>query len=107
MPAESLVTELHGSEHSIAGVCTAQLVFARWHAVDGDKEPTALGHPLRNCVRQLFADGGTHACSVIARPASRKRQGRAGSPLHAVSLATHKDRRARVTRPTFRCPTVL
>jgi hypothetical protein len=29
---------------------------------------------LRNCVRQLFADRGNHTCSVIARPASRKRQ---------------------------------
>src|SRR5882724_3173853 len=53
MPEESLVVEPHRSEHGIAngrarhsvraGLRT-QLVFARRHAVNGDKEPTALGH---------------------------------------------------------------
>ncbi len=51
MPDESLVVEFHGGEHGIASACAAELVFARRHAVDGDKEPTSLGHPLRNCVR--------------------------------------------------------
>jgi hypothetical protein len=51
MPHESLVVEFHGGEHGIASFCAAELVFARRQAVDGDKEPTSLGHPLRNRVR--------------------------------------------------------
>ena len=61
MPDESLVIEFHGGEHGIAGIRSAQLILARRHAVDGDEEPTALGHPLWNCVRQLFANGQVHA----------------------------------------------
>jgi hypothetical protein len=57
MPDESLVVELHSGEHGTASVCAAELVFARRHAIDGDKEPTALGYPLWNCVRQRLADG--------------------------------------------------
>ncbi len=64
MPDEPLVVELHGGEHGIASFCAAELVFARRHAVDGNKEPTALGHPLRNRVRQFFADGQIHARTV-------------------------------------------
>jgi hypothetical protein len=60
MPDESLVIEFHGGEHGVASVCAAQLVFARRHAVDRDKEPAAVGYPLRNCVRQLFADREIH-----------------------------------------------
>ncbi len=51
MPDESLVIEFDGGEYSVADVRATQLVFARRHAVDSDKEPTSLGHPLRNCVR--------------------------------------------------------
>jgi hypothetical protein len=51
MPDESLVIEFHGGDHGIASFCAAELVFAWWHAVDDDKEPTSLGHPLRNRVR--------------------------------------------------------
>ena len=69
MPDESLVVEFHRGEHGIGSVCATQLVFARRQAVNGDKEPTALGYPLRNCVRQRFADGQIHARSVIARQA--------------------------------------
>ena len=56
MPDESLVIEFDGGKHGIANVCAAQLVFTRWHAVNRDKEPAALGYLVRNCVRQLFAD---------------------------------------------------
>jgi hypothetical protein len=63
MPDESLVVEFHGGEHGIASVCTAQLVFGSKRTVDRDEKPTALGHPLWNCVRQLFADGQIHASS--------------------------------------------
>jgi hypothetical protein len=61
MPDESLVIKPHGSQHGVAGVCAAQLVFTRWHTVDGNKEPTALGHLLWNCVRQLLAHWQIHA----------------------------------------------
>ena len=67
MPDESLMVEFHGRQHGIASVCATQLVFSRWHTVDGYKEPTALAHPLRNCVREFLADGQTHARSVITR----------------------------------------
>jgi hypothetical protein len=74
MPDESLVIEFHGSEYGIASVCAAQLVFTQRHAVDGDKEPTALGHPLWNCVRQLFANGQIHARSVAIPSRCDKRE---------------------------------
>jgi len=70
MPDESLVIEFHGGEHGVANGRVrhsvragrqAQLVFARRHAVDRDKEPAAVGYPLRNCVRQLFAHRQIHA----------------------------------------------
>ena len=51
MPDESFVIEFHGGEHGIASVCATQLVFARRHTVDSNKEPAALGHPLWNCMR--------------------------------------------------------
>ena len=51
MPDESLVVEFHGGEHGIASFCAAELVFAGRHAVDGDKKPTSLCHPLRNRVK--------------------------------------------------------
>ena len=51
MSAQSLVVEFHGGEQGIASFCAAELVLARLHAVDGDKELTSLGHPLRNRVR--------------------------------------------------------
>jgi len=74
MPDESLVIEFHGGEHGIANVCVAQLVFARRHAVDRNKEPAAVGYPLRNCVRQLCADGQIHAWKLITRLRRRKRE---------------------------------
>jgi len=57
LPHESFMVEFHSAEHGVASVSAAELVFALRHAVDGDKEPTALNHPLWNSVRQLFADG--------------------------------------------------
>jgi hypothetical protein len=45
------MVEFHGGEQGIASVCAAELVLARRHAVDGDKELTSLGHPQRNRVR--------------------------------------------------------
>jgi hypothetical protein len=76
MPDESLVVEFHGGEYGIASVCAAELVFARLHAVDGDKKPAALGHPLPNCVRQFFADGQINARSVAGHSCSANREER-------------------------------
>src|SRR5882724_8581843 len=70
MPDESLVIKPHRSQHSLANGRArhsvraerqTQLVFTRRHTVDRDKEPTALGHPLWNCVRQLLAHREIHA----------------------------------------------
>src|SRR6266446_2562943 len=90
MPDESLVIKPHRGKHGVAngrarsplravlvaiqaaartGVTRptkragrqTQLVFTRRHAVNRDKEPAALGYPLRNCVRQLLAHRQTHA----------------------------------------------
>jgi hypothetical protein len=36
------------------------LILAARDAVDGDEKPTALGHPLRHCVRQLCTFGEIH-----------------------------------------------
>jgi hypothetical protein len=57
MPEELLVIVFHRCQHAIADVCAAQLVFRPGHTIDGDEKPTPPGDPLRNCVRQLFADG--------------------------------------------------
>jgi hypothetical protein len=43
MPDESLMIKFHRGQHDIASVCVTQLVLARRDAVNGDKEPTALG----------------------------------------------------------------
>ena len=83
MPDESLLVEFHSSEHSLACVCTAQLVFAPRHAVESDKEPTALGHPLWNCMRQFFVDGQTHLRSVATHSQRDKQNPRARSPLRS------------------------
>src|SRR5215468_9518340 len=64
MPDESLVVEFHGSEDRIASGWTAQLVFSTRHTIDCDKEPTALGHPLWNSVKQLLPNWQIHARSV-------------------------------------------
>src|SRR5262245_57224281 len=75
VPGESRVIEFDSSEYGIAGVCATQLVFARRHTVNSDEEPTALGHPLWNCVRQLLADEQVHPPSVPRRSQARKRKG--------------------------------
>jgi len=100
MPDEFLVIEFHSGEHGVARVCAAQLIFARWHAIDGDKEPTALGHPLWNCVRQFFADGQIHARSVARRSRSGKRKRQRGP-----EGSGHAPARTGVTRPTMTRPT--
>ena len=87
VPYESLVIKFHGLEHGVASVCAAQLVFARRHTIDGDKEPTALGHPLRNCMRQLFAHREIHVSSLTRRLPGDKREkiGRAVRSLRAAA----------------------
>jgi hypothetical protein len=67
MPDEFFVIEFHHGEHIVASAYAAQLVFAWRHAIDRDKEPTAVGHPLRNSVRQLLANRQSHARSVARR----------------------------------------
>jgi hypothetical protein len=74
MPDESLVVEFHGGEHGIASVCAAQLVFTSWNTVDRDERPTAVGYPLWNCVRQLRAEGQTHAGAERRRSRAYKRK---------------------------------
>jgi len=74
MPDESLVVEAHRGEHGIASVFMTQLVFARRHAVDRDKEPTPLGHPFWNFLRQLFADREIHRSSLSRRSPGNKRK---------------------------------
>jgi len=107
MPDESLVVEFHSGKHGIASVCAAELVFARRRAVDRDKEPTAVGHPLRNGVRQLFADGQIHARRAYRDTRTTANgKGRARSPLHAtIGMRRSNRRRTKdgahgVTRPT-------
>ena len=104
MPDESFVVEFHSGEHGVASVRAAQLIFTRRQAVDGDKEPTALGHPLRNGVRQLFADGQIHERSVAEGFACGQTQkvGRAVlRPPRTDGSGSHLEDGAHgVTRPT-------
>src|SRR5262245_9065631 len=101
MPDEFFAIELHSGEHIVASACAAQLVFARRHAIDGDKEPTAVGHPFWNSVRQLLANRQCHARSVARRShgANAKRSGAQSSArrLGFPKFGTHG-----VTRPTER-----
>jgi len=64
MPRELLVIMLYRRQHSSADVRAAQLVLVTGHTIDGDEKPTAFSDLLRNCVRQLFADGQIHVRSV-------------------------------------------
>jgi hypothetical protein len=64
MPEELLVIVFHRCQHAIADVGAAQLVFTPGHTIDGDEKPTTLGDQLRNCVRQLLADGQIHVGSL-------------------------------------------
>ena len=97
--------DLHGGKHGVPSVCAAQLVLTRRHAVNCYKEPTALGHPLRNCVRQRFADGQIHPRSVIARQTWCKAEkvGRAVpcTPRRAQEIGAPGVRTLPVTSPTF------
>ena len=54
MPDESLVVEPHRGEHGIANVCAAQLVFARRHAVNRDKEPAPRRLPIAELREEAF-----------------------------------------------------
>ena len=61
MPDQFVVIVFHCGKNGIAGVGAAELVLTRRHAFDGDEKPTAFSHPLRDGVRQLFADRQIHA----------------------------------------------
>jgi hypothetical protein len=74
MPEQFFMVKFHRGKHRGASVLTAQLVFARQYAADGDKEPTAVIDPLWNGVRQLFAAGQSHAWSVPRRCTAAKRK---------------------------------
>jgi hypothetical protein len=115
MPEQSLMVEFHRREHGIASAGPAQLVLARRHAVDRDEKPTAFGHPLRNCVRQLFADGQTDVADPSADVRTRanaKRQGAQSSArgfrcnshsgVHGVTRATNAQSLAEQIKATSR-----
>ncbi len=74
MPRELLVIMLYRRQHSSADVRAAQLVLVPGHTIDGDEKPTAFSDGLRNCVRQLFADGQVHVseCNGIGHSIKRK-----------------------------------
>jgi len=64
MPNEFVVVVFHRCENGVASVSVAELVLARRHAFDGDEKPTAFGDPLRDGVRQPFADGQIHVARI-------------------------------------------
>jgi hypothetical protein len=95
------MVEFHGREHGIASAGPAQLVFARRHAVDRDEKPTAFGHPLRNRVRQLFADGQIHVADPSADLRTRANAKRRGAQSSARRFTCNSHSGAHgVTRPT-------
>ena len=101
MPEQSLMVEFHRREHGIASAGPAQLVLARRHAVDRDEKPTAFGHPLRNCVRQLFADGQIHVADPSADVRTRANGKRQGGQFSARRFKCNSHSGAHgVTRPT-------
>ncbi len=87
MPDELSVVMRYGCENGVASAGLAELVFARWNAFDGDEEPAAFGDPLRDCVRQLFADGQIHVMIIAKRRGAKKRKVGRGSPLRAVVVS--------------------
>ena len=104
MSREFLVIVFYRCQHGIAAASAAQLVFTPGHTIDGDEKPTALSHPLWNCVRQLFADGQIHGRSVTKSAQSIKYE-RQGASVPARRFA-RDDRAHGVTRPTHARPIV-
>jgi len=90
MPDKLLVVVFHRWQHRVTGAATAQLIFPRRHAFNGDEKPTAVGNPLWNRVRKFFADRG---------------KGWAGSPLPAICVSEW--RRAQECAPCPARPFVL
>src|SRR5437016_14422873 len=101
MPRELLVIMLYRRQHSSADVRAAQLVLVPGHTIDGDEKPTAFSDPLRNCVRQLFADGQIHVRSVT-ESANLKHES-CGCDAHGATRPTNRGithGAHGVTRPT-------
>ena len=61
VPDEVFVIVFHRRQHEIAGVSPANLVASSGNTFDRDEEPTVPGQPLRDCMRQLFADAGARS----------------------------------------------
>jgi hypothetical protein len=64
MPDEVLVIVAHGIQHGIASAGSGQLISPLRHAMDGDEEPTATRHPLRDRMREPFARRQIHVRRV-------------------------------------------
>ena len=60
MPEKIFVIVRHRRENAIANAGLAKLVFAGRNTFDGDEKRTVFRHPLRNGVRQFFADRPVH-----------------------------------------------
>jgi len=89
MPRELLVIMSYRRQHSITDVGAAQLVLVSGHTVNRNEKPTAFSDPLRNCVRQLFADGQIHVRSVT----------KSANQLNMEAAARNRLRRARSAAP--------
>jgi len=57
MPRQLLMIVRKGADDAITGGSAAELVLARWNAIDRDKEPASSGYPLWNGVRESVANG--------------------------------------------------
>jgi hypothetical protein len=62
----------HGGENGGANICATKLVSSGRLAFDGDEKPTAFWNPLRNGVRQFFANRQIHAANVTHRRMAEK-----------------------------------
>jgi hypothetical protein len=56
MPGQFVVIVGYRGENTIADIRSAQLIFPRRHAFDGDEKPASLSHPLWDGMWQPFPD---------------------------------------------------
>ena len=86
MPEMFFMVVRHGGKDRIADASLTKLVFAQWHAFDGDEKRAAFRHPLRDGVRKFFPDRQIHTKTIMKRLGEKKPAGRTGCSLTAGCL---------------------
>jgi hypothetical protein len=62
----------YGGKDLVSRSRTAEVIMVARFTIDGDEERTAFGDPLRNGVRETFADRTIHGWRVAGKKIARK-----------------------------------